>query len=332
MLTNQSNRRAAVGLAVAAIAAAALPMAGAGAATPPAGAAQGVVDITSQLPSLGEVAAGTGMLLGSTGEVLTNNHVIRGGTHIRVTVPGGHRYRVRVLGTDAHADVALLQIVGTPPAVPPVSVGDSSTAAVGQSVTAVGNAGGRGGAPSVAAGQVTGVGKAITATDDSGANPEHLKGLIQTNAKIRPGDSGGPLLNAAGQVIGMDTAGSSGKGSQGFAIPIDRATGIAGQIQAGRGSADVHIGATAFLGVDVLTGPVPGAMVMGVSPRSPASVAGLSAGDVITTVGGRSVRSAAGLGRRLAPHRPGDAVRVGWLTPLGTSASATVRLGSGPPE
>jgi S1-C subfamily serine protease len=333
MLTNQLRGLAPLRsrLAITAILVGALSVASAHAATPPASVAQGVVDITSQLPALGETAAGTGMLLGSSGEVLTNNHVIRGGTNIHITVPGGQRYPARVLGTDARKDVALLQIVGTPPAVAPVNLGDSSTAAVGEAVTAVGNAGGRGGAPSVATGSVTALGRSITASDDNGANPERLNGMIQVNAKIRPGDSGGPLLDPAGQVIGMDTAAASSKSPKGFAIPINRARAIVSQIEAGNESGGVHIGPAAFLGVEVLPAPISGAPVAGVFRGSPAAKTGLSAGDVITRLGGHTIRSAAGLSKALAPHHPGDAVRVRWRTPLGTSRTVTVRLGSGPP-
>jgi S1-C subfamily serine protease len=210
-----------------------LPAASARAASPPS-AAQGVVDVTTRLASLHAEAAGTGMLLGSHGEVLTNDHVIRGGTRIRVTVPGGRRYRARVLGTDARRDVALLQIVGVPPAVAPVSLGDSSTLAAGAPVTAIGNAGGRGGAPSFADGRVVALHRSITALDAADARAEHLRGMIEVSARIRPGDSGGPLVNAAGQVVGMDTAAAYGSVPRGYAIPIDRARAIAGRIEAGQ--------------------------------------------------------------------------------------------------
>jgi S1-C subfamily serine protease len=333
MPTTLPNRLVALGcsLAVAAIVAATLPVAGARAQSPPPSAAQGVVDITTRLTSLHAEAAGTGMLLNASGEVLTNNHVIRGGSRIRVTVPGGRRYRARVVGTDARKDIAVLQIEGGPPAVAPVSLGDSSGAAVGQPVTAVGNAGGRGGAPSVVTGSVVALHRSITALDDADATAEHLTGMIEVNAPIRPGDSGGPLLDAAGQVIGMDTAAASGSTPRGYAIPIDRARAIASRIVSGQASAEVHIGAAAFLGVDLLPAPVPGAVVVSVSHGSPAAAAGLSEGDVVTALGGVRVHSAAGLGRALAAHHPGDKVRVRWVSLIGASHTANVRLGSGPP-
>jgi S1-C subfamily serine protease len=328
-------------LALALTVAMSLPVASAAAATPGAAIVRGVVDINTRIPAQQARAAGTGMLLGASGVVLTNNHVIRGGTHIRVTVHGGHRYAATVLGTDAAKDVALLKIARLPQAAVPVTLGDSSQVAVGQTVRAIGNAGGRGGRPAVAHGRVTALHQSVTATDGAGSSSEHLKGLIQMDARMRPGDSGGPLVDGAGRVIGMDTAmatGSRAAGSPpaGFAIPINRAVAVAQQIEAGRGSTNVHIGAAAFLGVEVLSaGPLPvlggGAVVAGVSPGSPAASAGLSAGDVITGLGGAPVGSAAGLERRLGAHHPGEAVAVTWRDPVGIPHAATVVLGSGPP-
>jgi S1-C subfamily serine protease len=332
-------------IALAAALAMALPVATARAATPPPGAVaaidRGVVDINVRLAAEDARAAGTGMLLGPSGVVLTNNHVIRGGTHIRVTVHGGHRYAATVLGTDAAKDVAVLKIARLPRAAAPVTLGDSSRLAVGQAVRAIGNAGGVGGRPAVAAGRITGLRRSITASDDADSSSEHLKGLIRVNARVRPGDSGGPLVDALGRVIGMDTAAATGPGlagsaTEGFAIPINRAAAIAAQIEAGHASADVHIGAAAFLGVEVVSaGPLTrlagGAVVAAVSAGSPAASAGLSTGDVITGLGGAAVRSAAGLERRLDAHHPGDPVPVTWRDPLGAPHTATVVLGSGPP-
>jgi S1-C subfamily serine protease len=316
----------------------ALPVASARAAAAPRVAAidRGVVDINVHLDAEGARAAGTGMLLGPSGVVLTNNHVIRGGTDIRVTVHGGHRYVATVLGTDAAKDVAVLKIAHLPSAAAPVTLGDSSRVKVGQAVRAIGNAGGVGGRPSVAAGRVTGLHRSITASDELDSSSEHLKGLIRVNARVRAGDSGGPLVDAAGRVIGMDTAAASGGTTAGFAIPINRVAAIAAQIEAGRASAEVHIGAAAFLGVDVvsagpLSGLAGGAVVAAVSPGSAAASAGLVSGDVITGLGGAAVSSAAGLERRLGAQHPGDPVPVTWRDPLGVSHAATVVLGSGPP-
>jgi S1-C subfamily serine protease len=219
-----------------------------------------LVDIVTTLGNQGGSAAGTGIVLTSNGEVLTNNHVIRGATSIRVTdVGNGRTYTAKVVGYDASKDVAVIQLQNAS-GLTTANLGDSSSVQTGDSVTALGNAGGKGGTPSVATGTVTALNQSITASDEgSGANSEQLSGLIETNADIQPGDSGGALVDAYGQVIGMNTAASSGtqfqsesgqSAVQAYAIPIDNAETIADQIEAGQGSSTVHIGATAFLGIE----------------------------------------------------------------------------------
>ena len=132
--------------------------------------------------------------------------------------------------------------------------------AVGTPVVAMGNAGGTGGAPTVTSGTITALHRTITASDSGSNSSETLHGMLQTNAPIAEGDSGGPLADAAGQVIGMDTAANTqalgGPGtSQGFAIPINRALAIARQMAAGKGSASIRIGQPAFMGVAVASRP-----------------------------------------------------------------------------
>src|SRR6185312_10213689 len=203
----------------------------------------------------------TGIVLTSNGTVLTNNHVIRGATSVKVTdVGNGRTYAAKVVGYDASKDVAVIQLQNAS-GLTTANLGDSSSVQAGDAVTALGNAGGKGGTPSVATGAVTALNQSITASDEgSGANSEQLTGLIETNADIQPGDSGGALVNSYGQVIGMNTAASSGTqfqsesgqsaAVQAYAIPIDNAESIAKQIEAGQGSSTVHIGATAFLGIE----------------------------------------------------------------------------------
>ena len=189
-------------------------------------AVPGVVDVVSRLNHNGLEAAGTGIVL-ANGEVLTNNHVIRGALQVRVNIAGRPAHRAVVIGADPAHDVALLAVRGTW-APTPATLGDSSTVAVGDPVEAIGNAGGVG-VPSIAGGFITGLDQSLVATDENGANPEALQGMLETDADIQPGDSGGPLLNAAGQVIGIDTAGlSPGGAPAGDAIPIDTATAIDG--------------------------------------------------------------------------------------------------------
>ena len=213
------------------------------------------MDINTNLSYEDEQAAGTGMVLTSTGEILTNNHVIDGATSISVTdVGNGKTYSAKVVGYDRTGDVAVVQLVGAS-GLRTVNT-STGTAAAGQAVVGVGNAGGTGGTPSAAGGSITAMDQSITASDDGGGNSENLSGLIETNAGIQPGDSGGSLVNTSGQVIGMDTAASVDSGyettaSQGYAIPIGTALSIAKRIEAGDASSTVHIGATGFLGVSV---------------------------------------------------------------------------------
>jgi S1-C subfamily serine protease len=219
-----------------------------------------LVDVVSTLGNQGASAAGTGIVLTSNGTVLTNNHVIRGATSIKVTdVGNGRTYAAKVVGYDASKDVAVIQLQNAS-GLTTANLGDSSSVQTGDAVTALGNAGGKGGTPSVATGAVTALNQGITASDEgSGVNSEQLTGLIETNADIQPGDSGGALVNSYGQVIGMNTAASSGtqfqsesgqSAAQAYAIPIDNAETIAKQVEAGQGSSTVHIGATAFLGIE----------------------------------------------------------------------------------
>jgi S1-C subfamily serine protease len=221
----------------------------------------GLVDINTTLSYEGEQAAGTGQVLTSNGEVLTNNHVIDGATSISVTdVGNGKTYSASVVGYDRSQDIAVIQLSNAS-GLQTVTLGNSSNVSVGQQVVAIGNAGGTGGTPSAVGGSITALNQSITASDSGDGTSETLSGLIETNANIQPGDSGGPLVDTNGHVLGIDTAASDGTsfqspdgqntGTQGYAIPINTATSIAKQIEAGTASSTVHIGATAFIGVAV---------------------------------------------------------------------------------
>ena len=290
-------------------------------------------------------AAGTGIVLTPSGEVLTNNHVINGATAIKVRdVGNGRVYPAVVKGYDAAHDVAVLQLRGAS-GLATASLGDSSGVRTGQRVVAMGNALGKGGAPAVATGRVTGLGQSITASDESAGTAERLHGLIRTNAGIQPGDSGGPLLNTSGEVIGLNTAASatsgnqvsSARATQAFTVPINDATAIARQIDAGRSSATVHIGPTAFLGLAFASsGAAPGlpasqgAEIGGVLPGSAAATAGLAAGDTVTSLGGHGVTSPSGIRSVLTGHHPGDRIGITWTDASGGQHSATVVLAGGP--
>ena len=335
-----------------------------------------LVDVVSTEGDQGAVAAGTGIVLTSDGTVLTNNHVIRGATSIKVTdVGNGRTYTAKVVGYDASKDVAVIQLQNAH-GLRTAALGDSSSVRSGDSVTALGNAGGKGGTPSVAAGRVTALNQSITASDEgSGVNSEQLTGLIETNADIQPGDSGGALVNSYGQVIGMNTAASSGtqfqsdssqSAVQAFAIPIDHAETIAKQIETGQGSSTVHIGATAFLGIESdgssssgsgsgsgsgdsggfggfggfgqgdgsgssnSGGASSGVTISGTLSGSPAANAGLANGDTITSVAGQSVSSASDISQILVKYHPGDKISISWVDGSGQSQTATVTLANGP--
>jgi S1-C subfamily serine protease len=310
----------------------------------------GLVDVVSTDGYQQAMAAGTGIVLTSNGEILTNNHVIEGATSIKVTdVGNGRTYTATVVGYDASHDVAVLQLQNAS-GLTVASLGDSSSVRAGDNVVALGNAGGQGGTPSVAAGTVTALGQSITASDSGSGVSEQLTGLIETNAAIQPGDSGGSLVNAYGQVIGMDTAASStyqfqgqaSSGEQAYAIPINEAVSIAKQIEAGTASADVHIGKTAFLGISIQTansgfggsgfGSTTGSGVTlgGAISGSPAANAGLTAGDEITSLGGQQVASAEDVAHVLVGYHPGDHISVTWLDQSGQSHTETLTLTTGP--
>jgi S1-C subfamily serine protease len=272
--------------------------------------------------------------------------VIEGATSIKVTdVGNGQTYRARVVGYDRGHDIAVLRLSGASD-LQTVTLGSSSTAQIGENVVALGNAGGKGGTPSVVSGQITGLNQSITASDESAGTSERLTGLIEHDAAIQPGDSGGPLVNTAGDVIGIDTAASSnfqlgGSSSQtaGYAIPINEAISIARQIEAGQASDSVHIGATGIIGVEVSSDtnaeaqgvrPGSGALIEGVVSGAPAEQAGLAAGDLITSVDGKPVKSAQALQTALEQDHPGNRVTIGWTDESGRSHSATLTLVRGP--
>jgi S1-C subfamily serine protease len=352
----------------------------------------GVVDVDAFIAySGGTSSEGTGMVISRGGLILTNNHVINGSNSIHVrlaTAPGSKTYQATVVGYDASQDVALLKISKVP-RLRPVSVGNSSQVTVGTPVVALGNAEGQGGRPRAAAGIINSLSKTISPTDESTGATETLHNMLQTNADIVSGDSGGPLANAAGQVIGMTTANASSSQSSssvlGYAIPINTALAIAHQIAAGQQSSTVQIGVPGFLGVLVPqsgsgnpqqqaaqqrqqerqqsqqgngagpgagTGPagtggcatdnsetsVPatiaparqGALVDGVLCSTPAAIAGLVSGDVITSVDGQPVTTPGSLTQTMEGFRPGVKVTLGWQTPAGQHRTGRVTLAPAP--
>jgi S1-C subfamily serine protease len=315
----------------------------------------GLVDIDDTFGYKGVEGAGTGMVLTPNGEVLTNNHVIDGETSISVTdVGNGRTYGAKVVGYDRTSDVAVLQLEAAS-GLQTVSVGDSTSVHTGEPVVAIGNAGGSGGTPSYAGGSVTALEQSITASDEADGTSEQLSGLIETNADVQPGDSGGPLVIGNATVIGMDTAASSGfvfeggvtSTSQGFSIPIAAALSIANEITVGHATSAVHVGATPFLGVSVISPrssgfggfgtpssqpALSGAAIESVLAGRPAAKAGLTAGDTITSIGGHTVTSPNSLTAVLLSEKPNATVSVTYLDRSGSKHTVTVHLESGPPQ
>ena len=305
-----------------------------------------VVDINTviQTASGSAAAAGTGLIITSSGDVLTNNHVVEGSVSVKVTIQGkSGTYPATVLGVDPTDDIAVIHINGVS-GLPTVTIADSSTVQVGDTIYALGNALGLGGAPRVTKGSVTALDQTITASDN-GAQAEQLTGMIQSDAEISPGDSGGALVNSAGQVVGVITAGEaqgfrSSSTTIAFAIPSSKAVDIANRILAGQAGNGVFIGPVGYLGVSVQTLDASSAAQLGVNVSSgayvrtvvagsPADHAGITAGSVITRVNSAVVDSATALGDALHQYKPGDQVKITWISGNATHTS-TVTLISGP--
>ena len=342
LLSGSRPRRRALAFVVVALVATTLASGVALARTTAARVGTGVVVIKTTLGYQNARAAGTGMVLTSSGEILTNNHVIRGATKITVIVPGtGRAYAANVVGYDVADDVAVLRVDGASN-LATVTTAESSKVAVGDAITAVGNAGGTG-TLSTVTGSVTALQRSIVVNDDSGG-AARLTGLVGVDANVVAGDSGGPLLNSAGAVIGMNTAGSTGYVSrystdtQAYAIPIAKALSIVHQIEAGHASARIHIGATPFLGVRVASAlrnsdsTSPGAVIAGVLRGSPAASAGLSPGDVITAIDGHATSSPSSITAAILAKKPGTKVTIRLTDRLGVPRSTTVTLASGPAQ
>jgi S1-C subfamily serine protease len=297
----------------------------------------GVVNITSTLGYQRAQASGTGILLTANGEVLTNNHVIKGATAITVQVIGtGKTYTATVVGTSPHADIAVLHLSNAS-GLPIARVGTAKGSAVGDAVTAVGNAGGRG-SPTTSAGSIVALGQTITAADANGSNAETISNLIEINAPLLPGDSGGPLYAASGKVIGINTAASrsgfrnwQSASADGYAITIDTALDVAHQIDSGQASPTVQIGTPGFLGISTdPTAGVDGAAVTSVASGSPAASTALAPGDVITSFDNQPIHSADALVTAIHGHKPNDKVALGWVSSDGSSHQANVSLAPGP--
>lgn len=285
---------------------------------------RGIVLIDATLDSSTQ-SAGTGMILNADGQVLTNYHVVRSTSSVTVTVVASQRhYTATLIGRDALHDVALLQLEDASdlPTVTP----DPDAVAVGDPVVAAGNAAGQGYLTAFA-GRILGTERSIRVRGASANDPEeNLSGLLETDAHAEPGDSGGPLFDAEGEVLGMTTAGTS-SGSQGsaFAVPVADALAVVSKIRAGDETDGVVVGPKASLGVNAVEDAGKGVRVTKVVSGTAASRAGLKVDDYITSIAGQSVGTLAALMGALDTVQPGQSVKVAWSRD-GEAGSAQVTL------
>jgi S1-C subfamily serine protease len=293
-----------------------------------ASASSGLVEISSTLGS--GTAAGTGLVLSANGIVVTNHHVVEGSTAIKVTVVStGRTYPARYVGSNSTKDVAVLRLIGARNLTTVELASSSEAATTGDKIIAVGDANGDGGSLTAATGMVTAVNQSITVNGDDGTTHD-LTGLIEINADIVPGDSGGALLSSNGRVVGMNVAASSGTADiTGYDIPITTVMSVVRAVEAGQASSSIDIGYDAYLGIglyDDTSAPT----IAGVVDGGAAAGAGLQAGDTITAVGGKTVHTGRGLRLAIAEQQPGESVRVSWPTADGAKHSTRVTLDRAP--
>ena len=265
-------------------------------------------------------AAGTGIIVTEDGYVLTNKHVINGANKVTVILDDGTTYEdVEVVAVDPLNDIAFLKIKDASN-LTAATLGDSKTINVGQQVIAIGNALGEY-QNSVTAGIVSGTGRDVTASDGSGQNTETLSDMIQTDAAINSGNSGGPLVNAAGEVIGVNTATSATAENMGFAIPISSVKGMLKQLAETGSAKRTYLGvyATAITPEVAKSSNLPvtsGAYLYSQSSYtsivkgSPADKAGLKDKDIVTAVNGTKVGAAGSLSNLIGEYKPGDTVQL----------------------
>ncbi len=270
-----------------------------------AAVAPGVVAVQVVYPD-GSSGSGTGMILTAEGEVVTNAHVVEGASGIRVLLAGERQPRTASLvGADDVVDLALLRIDGAS-GLPTVTMGRSASVAVGDDVVAIGNALALAGGPTVTRGIISAIDRTLETAQGA------MSGLLQTDASISSGNSGGPLVDVDGEVIGINTAVAASRGGVsaeniGFAIASDRALPVIERLRAATGPA-----AGAKLGVNATntSDGAPGAVVVSVDPGSAADLGGLRAGDLIIGIDRNPITDASGLAAAMADRTPGQRITV----------------------
>ncbi len=301
-----------------------------------------IVAIETSQVGLGGIygaGAGSGIIISADGLVLTNNHVITGADSIKVKTSAGKEYDAAVIGADPSHDVAVVRMSGAT-GLKAATLGDTTTLKVGDTVVAIGNAFDLGATPTVTEGIVSAKGRSIETSTES------LSNLIQTDAAINPGNSGGALVNAAGEVVGINAAGIQGAQNIGFAIDINSVKTVITQLEQGKGTGNGS-GATtnsaAFLGISTVAvsdlTPAErqqlgvtadhGVVVTSVEPGAGAAQAGLRTGDVITAIDGKSVTTTDDVRNAISAKKPNDTLQVTYER-NGQQQTVTARLGTRP--
>ena len=306
-----------------------------------------LVNIDVTVEPLGSAGAGSGIVLTDTGQVVTSHHVIKGASKISVTDVGtGLIYDATTVGYDSTHDIALIQMAAAQ-GLPTARLGTSAGVELGDQLAAIGNAGGVGGIPTPVAGPAVDLDTTIVARNDADFSRKFLSGLIEVQADVAAGQSGGSLVNRVGEVVGVVTAASSSEtpeGAQaadtpappprrGFAVPIDQVKTIVDDIRAGRASDTVHIGPTAVLGLlvsDSRRGQPEGARVDAALYGTPADDAGMAEGDLITALDGKPIDSAKTMRAIISGHSPGDVIEFTWTTKDGVAKVVKIALEEGP--
>ena len=296
------------------------------------------------LPAVVNVVAdggeGTGFIIRDDGVIVTNYHVVEGASSVEVLTSeeDPRHFAARVIGGDVQADLAVLDVDAQD--LPTVPLGDSDALELGQQVVAIGYALGLEGGPSVTSGIVSSLTREITVPDPNCAECEDQQrvyaDVIQTDAAINPGNSGGPLVDLAGNVVGINSAGSTGAENIGFAIQINSVKPTIFQAANNPGEP------VAFMGVSSTNASSPefqfqfnsqadeGAGIVEVVSGGPADDAGVEVGDVVVSFGGRTISTSVELGEAIRSHEPGEIVEFQVVRPDGTTATLTVELGENP--
>ncbi|WP_067861585.1 S1C family serine protease [Nocardia shimofusensis] len=320
-----------------------------------------MVHITTRTRAFGQGTAGSGIVLTADGQVLTSHHVIKGAEEVGVvSVATGEEFEATVLGYDSTADIALLALVGAKN-LPTARLGSSSGLRVRDEVLALGNAGGAGGTPTATPGRITALNSTIVALNAADFSRKALRGMVEIEAPVSSGQSGGALADRQATVVGVVTA-SSGETrpesepaapastesqrpipspsraraeparAGGYAVPIDTAMKVVEQIRSGIPSDSVHIGQTATLGVLISDARPSGARVDVALYGMPAYGAGIRDGETIVSLDGRAIGTSRALRAAIDKRRPRETVRIGVVGANGIERVVSVELGLGTPN